>query len=992
MAGTTAPLIIDIAARTQQFESSLRKSEGSLRRFEAQMRGMGAGGAASAQAMAVQFDRLNRSIGVAGATFTRAFGAGVGIGLATQLPAMMARAVSSVGDLSEAAEKAGVSIRDLQKIQFAGLGSGLQLDEIVQNLAMFNKRIGEAATKGGDLAKLFEANGLSIRDNNGQIRDTVDLLAEVADLVKNARSEQERTVIATTALGRGGAALIPFLMQGSAAMRQLMKNAEDAGFVIDEKLVRKADEFSDKWTTAAATFGNIWKATLAGVAMDMEDAFNGLAGIDEFLREWTGKGLIKNPLSDIIDPQGKSTRDAQQKIEAARRFQENLEAGWRERVDEREILRQQPQPLDELGQRRLAILDEEIGRYDRLIVAHKKFIDQLRSYAFNLQPDVRPPPGTNSFKPSIVPVEPAKPDKAAAADANKLQDMLQGLRAQNEALALQNALFGQSDAVKARAAEQQRLLNELARDNIALTPQQKAELDQLLGTYQSLSEASDALAEHQEAMAESSGALVDGLRETTFAAVDDIESAADAALKALQSLEKQLLDALLFGGGPFAKMFGTAGQDGAPGGVLGNLIGNLMGRAAPAPSLAVPGLSVAPSQQLGGVLPGLSAPGLPSPGELSNADYFAQFRDAIPGMAKKMLPSGVLAPFFQGGGGAGPAVGAGGLTGVKGQVWNYFAEKGLAPHQIAGIMGNIQGESAFNPLARNPDSGALGLFQHLGSRKTGLLNATGGDLSNVKGQLDFAWGELQGPENRALRDLMSAQNVRQATGAFAGFERAGGWSRGNPEGIEGWQQRLQAAQQSMAQSGQRLSQSLSATAQVTKQAGSGFAGQFPNALQEVLSSIKAPTGGGGFEGLLSLLDFGLMAGGGPVRGKGTGTSDSNLKWLSNGEFVVNSVATAKHRALLDAINSGDSIRLPSLARGTPAMLSSGRASPGGGGGMQIHYHDHAGVQISSKESSGVDGVRMDVMIEQRATAMINRQVPKMLRDGYGLKPTLTGRV
>ena len=73
----------------------------------------------SAQLMAGQFDRLNRSIATAGATFTRAFGAAVGVGLVTQLPAMMARAVSSVGDLSEAAEQAGVSIRDLRSIMEA---------------------------------------------------------------------------------------------------------------------------------------------------------------------------------------------------------------------------------------------------------------------------------------------------------------------------------------------------------------------------------------------------------------------------------------------------------------------------------------------------------------------------------------------------------------------------------------------------------------------------------------------------------------------------------------------------------------------------------------------------------------------------------------------------------------------------------------------------------------------------------------------------------
>lgn len=46
-----------------------------------------------------------------------------------------------------------------------------------------------------------------------------------------------------------------------------------------------------------------------------------------------------------------------------------------------------------------------------------------------------------------------------------------------------------------------------------------------------------------------------------------------------------------------------------------------------------------------------------------------------------------------------------------------------------------------------------------------------------------------------------------------------------------------------------------------------------------------------------------MSDGGPVWGAGTSTSDSIPARLSNGEFVVNSRATSRHRELLEAINS-----------------------------------------------------------------------------------------
>lgn len=57
--------------------------------------------------------------------------------------------------------------------------------------------------------------------------------------------------------------------------------------------------------------------------------------------------------------------------------------------------------------------------------------------------------------------------------------------------------------------------------------------------------------------------------------------------------------------------------------------------------------------------------------------------------------------------------------------------------------------------------------------------------------------------------------------------------------------------------------------------------------------------------------------GGPVFGSGTATSDSIPAFLSDGEYVVNAAATAKHYGTIDRINRGAS---PHDDR-VPALLS-----------------------------------------------------------------------
>jgi hypothetical protein len=77
---------------------------------------------------------------------------------------------------------------------------------------------------------------------------------------------------------------------------------------------------------------------------------------------------------------------------------------------------------------------------------------------------------------------------------------------------------------------------------------------------------------------------------------------------------------------------------------------------------------------------------------------------------------------------------------------------------------------------------------------------------------------------------------------------------------------------------------------------------------------------GGIIGLL-LGGLGGLAEGGPVRGPGTGKSDSIVARLSDGEYVVNAESTRKHRRLIEAINND---KLPAdMARKRIAAFSEG---------------------------------------------------------------------
>lgn len=96
------------------------------------------------------------------------------------------------------------------------------------------------------------------------------------------------------------------------------------------------------------------------------------------------------------------------------------------------------------------------------------------------------------------------------------------------------------------------------------------------------------------------------------------------------------------------------------------------------------------------------------------------------------------------------------------------------------------------------------------------------------------------------------------------------------------------------------------------QFGKNVIGQFVSGIEGAAKSV-----GGGILGLAEKAVSGVEKGiggnatGGLITGPGSGTSDSILRRLSNGEFVVNAAATAKNLGLLSSLNSGLTPTMPS---------------------------------------------------------------------------------
>lgn len=143
--------------------------------------------------------------------------------------------------------------------------------------------------------------------------------------------------------------------------------------------------------------------------------------------------------------------------------------------------------------------------------------------------------------------------------------------------------------------------------------------------------------------------------------------------------------------------------------------------------------------------------------------------------------------------------------------YDYFVAQGLAPHQAAGIVGNLQGESGqgLNPNAVNKGDGrdgsdSIGIGQWNGTRAQALkayADSKGTSWNDLNTQLEFLHSELKGPEAKAYAALNAAQTPEEAGQAMLAYERPKDWNKAgaHPE-------RAQYAAKAFAAYGQRQPQ------------------------------------------------------------------------------------------------------------------------------------------------------------------------------------------
>ena len=168
---------------------------------------------------------------------TRALSMGAAA-LGTAMLGMAFNAGTTADDLLTLSRNTGISVEELQKMQYASDIVDVSMDQMTGSLSKLVKQMGSGN-------KAFETLGVSITDENGNMRDAVDVWYDTLEALSKVENGTERDQIAMELFGKSAMDLSGIVDDGGEALKTMGQEAEDMGLIMSEDGVRAAGEFND---------------------------------------------------------------------------------------------------------------------------------------------------------------------------------------------------------------------------------------------------------------------------------------------------------------------------------------------------------------------------------------------------------------------------------------------------------------------------------------------------------------------------------------------------------------------------------------------------------------------------------------------------------------------------------------------------------------------------------------------------------------------------
>ena len=200
-------------------------------------------------------------------------------------------------EIGKTADRIGLTTDALQELRAAAESAGIGTNTLDMAMQRFGRRVAEARMGTGEAKGVLKELGIELETATGSAVPLEDVLGQVADRMGTVAEQSDKNRIAMKLFDTEGVAMVNMLRAGSAGMAEMRENARALGIVVDESLIRGAEEAQTQLDLMSRVIDAQLNSALINLAPLLVGGATALADLSRLL------ATAANATMDFLNPQ-----------------------------------------------------------------------------------------------------------------------------------------------------------------------------------------------------------------------------------------------------------------------------------------------------------------------------------------------------------------------------------------------------------------------------------------------------------------------------------------------------------------------------------------------------------------------------------------------------------------------------------------------------------------------------------------------------------------
>jgi hypothetical protein len=282
-----AKLVVKLEAQTAQYDASLKKAAGELRKFRGEVTG--------------SLGKVQKQFADFGKTMLRTFAVGSLTAAVYGLTRAVASSIQAGDDLAKFAAKSGLAAEAASELAHAAKMADLDLGSLETGIKKMQVSLSKAGSGSKETQQTLAALGLTFKD----IKDlSPDKQFEViAEQISRLKDPADRTRAAVELFGKSGADLLPLFEQGAEGIRKAREEAQQLGKSFSSEDLKRFQEADDAFKRLAASGSSLADIIAIKLSPAITGAVDNLTKLlsGDFDKSWLFRLLAAPPNVNLLN-------------------------------------------------------------------------------------------------------------------------------------------------------------------------------------------------------------------------------------------------------------------------------------------------------------------------------------------------------------------------------------------------------------------------------------------------------------------------------------------------------------------------------------------------------------------------------------------------------------------------------------------------------------------------------------------------------------------